>query len=57
MSCVYFNWPYLFDEKLVDVSDIAEKIAKRAAVGMNPVKEAVIVNANGRPFRSATLAS
>src|SRR3954451_886815 len=21
MSTVYFNWPYLFDEKLVDVSD------------------------------------
>ena len=24
MTLMYFNWPFLFDEKLVDVSDIAE---------------------------------
>src|SRR5262249_5282455 len=29
MSTVYFNWPYLFDERLVDVSDIAEEIGKK----------------------------
>jgi len=30
MTAFYFNWPYLFDEKLVDVSDIAEEIGKKA---------------------------
>src|SRR3984957_18829551 len=29
LSCVYFNWPYLFDEKLVDVSDIADEIGRK----------------------------
>ncbi|HEX3991050.1 MAG TPA: ABC transporter substrate-binding protein, partial [Acetobacteraceae bacterium] len=44
MSCVYFNWPYLFDEKLVDVSDIAEEIGKKAGGWHENVKEAVVVN-------------
>ena len=30
MSSVYFNWTYLFDEKLVDVTDIAAEIGKKA---------------------------
>src|ERR1700758_3468598 len=44
MSTVYFNWPYLFDEKLVDVSDIAEEIGKKGGGWHEPVKETVIVN-------------
>ena len=30
MTQLAFNWPFLFDEKLVDVSDIAEVIGKKA---------------------------
>ena len=29
MTLTFFNWPFLFDEKLVDVSDIAEEIGKK----------------------------
>ena len=29
ITCIYFSWPFLFDEKLVDVSDIAETIGKK----------------------------
>ena len=39
MSTVYFNWPYLFDEKLVDVSDIAAQIGKKAAAGTKRCKK------------------
>ena len=24
VTCIYFSWPFLFDEKLVDLSDIAD---------------------------------
>ena len=44
MSTVYFNWPFLFDEKLVDVSDIAAEIGKRGGGWHENVTEAVIVN-------------
>src|SRR5215813_14175870 len=44
MSTVYFNWPFLFDEKLVDVSDIAEEIGKQGRGWHENVKETVIVN-------------
>lgn len=44
MTCIYFNWPYLFDEKLVDVSDIAEEIGKKGGGWLKSVEEAVIVN-------------
>ena len=44
MSTVYFNWPFLFDEKLVDVSDIAEEIGKKNGGWYDSAKEAVIVN-------------
>ena len=29
MTTIGFNWPFLFDEKLVDVSDIADEIGKK----------------------------
>lgn len=44
MSTVYFNWPYLFDEKLVDVSDIAEEIGKKAGGWHDSAKDSVLVN-------------
>jgi multiple sugar transport system substrate-binding protein len=44
LSTVYFNWPFLFDEKLVDVSDIAEEIGKKGGGWHENVKETVIVN-------------
>src|SRR6201996_8195087 len=44
MSTVYFNWPYLFDERLVDVSDIADEIGKKGGGWHDSVKESVIVN-------------
>jgi multiple sugar transport system substrate-binding protein len=44
LSTVYFNWPYLFDDKLVDVSDIAVEIGKKGGGWHENVKEAVIVN-------------
>jgi multiple sugar transport system substrate-binding protein len=44
MTLTFFNWPFLFDEKLVDVSDIAEDIGKKAGGWHDAAKEAVIVN-------------
>ena len=44
MSSVYFNWPFLFDEKLVDLSDIADEIGKKAGGWHENVKECCIVN-------------
>lgn len=39
-----FNWPFLFDEKLVDVSDIAEEIGKKGGGWNASAQEAVVVN-------------
>src|SRR5262249_45771928 len=44
MTLTFFNWPFLFDEKLVDVSDIAEDIGKKNGGWWDSAKEAVIVN-------------
>ena len=44
MTLHYFSWPFLFDEKLVDVSDIAETIGKKNGGWYDSAKEAVIVN-------------
>ena len=38
---IYFNWPFLFDDKLVDVSDIAEEIGKKNGGWYDSIKEAV----------------
>ncbi len=44
LTCLYFNWPFLYDEKLLDVSDLAEE-AGRANGGWYPgAAEAVIVH-------------
>ena len=44
MTQLAFNWPFLFDEKLVDLTDIAEIIGKKAGGWHDSAKEAVIVN-------------
>ncbi len=44
MTCIYFSWPFLFDDKLVDVSDIAEEIGKKNGGWYDSIKEAVVVN-------------
>jgi multiple sugar transport system substrate-binding protein len=44
MTCIYFSWPFLFDDKLVDVSDIAEEIGRKNGGWYDSIKEAVVVN-------------
>ena len=44
MSMLIFNWAYLFDEKLVDVTDIAATIGKKAGGWHDAAAEAVVVN-------------
>jgi len=44
MSSVYFNWTYLFDDKLVDVSEIAGEIGKKAGGWHDSAAESCIVN-------------
>ena len=39
-----FSWPFLFDEKYLDVSDIAEEAGKRQGGWYEAAKEAVFVN-------------
>jgi multiple sugar transport system substrate-binding protein len=39
-----FNWPFLYDEKYVDVSDIAEEVGKAQGGWYDVAKEAVVVN-------------
>jgi multiple sugar transport system substrate-binding protein len=39
-----FNWPFLYDEKLVDLSDLAEEIGKAQGGWYDVAKEAVVVN-------------
>jgi len=38
-----FSWPFLFDEKYLDVSDIAEEAGKRQGGWYDAAKEAVFV--------------
>ena len=44
MTLNFFNWPFLFDEKYVDLSDIAEEIGKKGGGWHDAAKEAVIVH-------------
>jgi len=52
MTMMIFNWAYLFDEKLVDVTDIAATIGKKAGGWHDSAAEAVVVNGKwkGIPF-------
>jgi len=43
MTLMAFNWPFLFDEKLVDVTDIAKTIGEKGGGWHDTAKEAVIV--------------
>ncbi len=40
----FFNWPFLYDEKLVDVSDIAAGIGQKNGGWYKSAEEAVVVN-------------
>ena len=40
----FFNWPFLYDEKYIDVSDIAEEIGRQNGGWYDGAKEAVVVN-------------
>ena len=40
----FFNWPFLYDEKYVDVSDIAEAVGKQQGGWYDSAKEACVVN-------------
>ncbi len=40
----FFNWPFLYDEKYVDVTDIAEAVGKQQGGWYNSAKEACVVN-------------
>jgi multiple sugar transport system substrate-binding protein len=40
----FFNWPFLYDEKYLDVSDIAEAVGKQQGGWYDSAKEACVVN-------------
>jgi len=40
----FFNWPFLYDEKYVDVSDIAEEVGRQQGGWYESAKEACVVN-------------
>ena len=44
MTAIGFNWAFLFDDKLVDVSDIAVEIGKDSGGWYESAQEAVVVN-------------
>ncbi|MBN8907502.1 MAG: extracellular solute-binding protein [Rhodospirillales bacterium] len=44
MAQIAFNWAFLFDEKLVDVTDIAQEIGKKGGGWHDAAAEACIVN-------------
>ncbi len=44
MAQMAFNWPFLFDEKLVDVTDIAKTIGDKSGGWHASAAEAVVVN-------------
>jgi multiple sugar transport system substrate-binding protein len=44
MTLNFFNWRFLYDEKYVDVGDVAEEAGKKNAGWHDAAKEAVIVN-------------
>ena len=44
MAQMAFNWPFLFDEKLVDLTDIAKTIGDKAGGWHANAAEAVVVN-------------
>src|SRR3954452_3625194 len=44
LSTVGFNWAFLFNEKLVDVSDIAAEIGKESGGWYPTAQEAVVVD-------------
>jgi multiple sugar transport system substrate-binding protein len=44
VTAIFFLLPFLFDEKLLDVSDIADEIGKKQGGWYDAAKEAAVVN-------------
>ena len=44
ITCTFFNWPFLYDKKLLDVSDIADAAGKANGGWYQGAAEAVIIN-------------
>ena len=44
MTAIGFNWAYLFDQKFLDVTDIAEEIGKESGGWYPTAQESVVVN-------------
>jgi len=44
LTAIGFNWAYLFDDKFVDVTDIAAEIGKESGGWYETAQEAVVVN-------------
>jgi multiple sugar transport system substrate-binding protein len=55
LTTVGFNWAYLFDEKLVDVSDIAAEIGKESGGWYPNAQEAVVVNGKWKAIPYANI--
>ena len=55
MSTIGFNWAFLFDEKFVDVSDIAAEIGKESGGWYESAQEAVVVNGKWKAIPFANI--
>ena len=55
LATLGFNWAYLFDEKLVDVSDIAAEIGKESGGWYSSAQEAVVVNGKWKAIPYANI--
>src|SRR5437899_761542 len=55
MTTVSFNWAFMFDEKLVDVSDIAAEIGKESGGWYESAQEAVVVNGKWKAIPYANI--
>src|SRR5712671_7209720 len=55
MTAIGFNWAFLFDEKFVDVSDIATEIGKESGGWYPSAQEAVVVNGKWKAIPYANI--
>jgi multiple sugar transport system substrate-binding protein len=57
VTMIFLLYPFLFDEKLMDVGDIAEEIGKKQGGWYDAAKKPASSMANGRRSRTAISAS
>ncbi len=55
MTTIGFNWAFLFDDKFVDVSDIAAEIGKEGGGWYESAQEAVVVNGKWKAIPFANI--